>query len=195
MKKFGILALLLAACTAAQAASITWQLNTSAKVNFDSSSIGKNGSMYVVYLGTENTLASLTYADVMGKTAVGDSPYATSLGQVETKEVTVSVAESTCNPSGCENSYFAAYMQYESGGKTYINVSSTVFALTGADVNAFLTEGTAVPSSSFGFTDSKPTTSLSTTSASSGGWVAVPEPSTAALALAGLALLLKRRKA
>ena len=28
-----------------------------------------------------------------------------------------------------------------------------------------------------------------------GGWTAVPEPSTAALALAGLALLLKRRKA
>ena len=34
-----------------------------------------------------------------------------------------------------------------------------------------------------------------TTVTPGGGWAAVPEPSTAALALAGLALLLKRRKA
>ena len=170
----------------ANAASIQWELNTAAKVNFDTKSVGKNATAYVVFLGTDS-LSALTYADFIAKTQVGDS-YTTSLGQLKKLDVEVD------SDTGLGN--YGLYMTYVgTDSKTYYNISTSIYSLTAANVQALLSEGTALPSSSFAFTDSKPTTSLATTSAASGGWVAVPEPSTAALALAGLALLLKRRKA
>ena len=85
---------------------------------------------------------------------------------------------------------FGLVLSYNDGEKTYWNISSSVNAFSGlvpddptvsaADWNAFTVNGAK-----------NTTSSLSKTS----GWTAVPEPSTAALALAGLALLLKRRKA
>ena len=186
MKKLGFIAVLLASCSLVHAASVDWQLNTAAKVTFDTKSVGKNATAFVVFLGTQ-TLDALTYKDIMEGTQVGDS-YTTSLGQVTGKNVTVD------SETGLGN--YAFYMTFVgTDEKTYVNVSTSLYTLTAADVNALLNEGTALPASSFSFSDSKPTSSVSSTSASSGGWVAVPEPSTAALALAGLALLLKRRKA
>ena len=186
MKKLALIAFVaFATSMSANAASIIWELNTAAKVTFDGSSVGKNATAYVVFLGS-STLSSLSYKDVIDGTQVGGA-YATSLGQLKAKEVTVDSA------SGVGN--YALYMTFVSGEKTYYNVSTSLYQLKSADVTALLDEGTALPASSFAFSDSKPAGSLSSTSASSGGWVAVPEPSTAALALAGLALLLKRRKA
>ena len=184
MKKLIILATVLMAGFA-NAASISWQLNTAAKVTFDGSSVAKKGTAYVVFLGSD-TLSGLSYADVIAKTQVGDS-YTTSLGQVTKKNVAVDSVDGLGN--------YAFYMTYEADNKTYYNVSTTVYSLTAANVDALLNEGTMLPASSFAFTDSKPGTTMATASASGGGWVAVPEPASAALALAGLAMLIKRRKA
>ena len=186
MKKFGFLAVLLASCSLVHAAAVDWQLNTAAKVTFDGSSVGKKATAYVVFLGSQ-TLSDLTYKQVMDSATVGDA-YTTSLGQVTGKNVTVD------SVTGLGN--YAFYMTYVgSDEKTYVNVSTAMYTLKAADVEALFDEGTALPASSFTFSDSKSSSTPSTASASSGGWVAVPEPSTAALALAGLALLLKRRKA
>lgn len=184
MKKILTLAVVLAAGMAS-AASIKWSLNTADTVKFDGTSVKGNGTAYVVFLGTD-TLESLTYQQVIDSATVGE-PFSTSLGKIKLKDVAVD------SETGVGN--YALYMSFVSGEKTYYNVSTSLYQLKAADVEALLSEGTALPASSFAFSDSKPTTSMSATSASSGGWVAVPEPSTAALALAGLALLLKRRKA
>lgn len=185
MKRLLILTTVLVAGLA-NAASISWQLNTAAKVNFDTKSVGKNATAYVVFLGSD-TLSGLSYADVIAKTQVGD-PYTTSLGQVTKKNVAVDSVDGLGN--------YAFYMTYVGADqKTYYNVSTDVYSLTAANVAALLNEGTMLPASSFAFTDSKPGATLATASASSGGWVPVPEPSSAALALAGLALLIKRRRA
>ena len=82
-------------------------------------------------------------------------------------------------------------LSYKSGDDTYWNVSSSVYELTQANIDALREDGTALPDSSFAFSNSVSSGSGSV----GGGWAQVPEPSTAALALAGLALLLKRRKA
>ena len=185
MKKLFILAAALITGLA-NAAPIDWQLNTTA-TKFDGASVKTAGTVFVVFLGSD-TLSSFTYADVVGMATVGSSTgYATSLGKVSKKYVE---ADSV---TGLGN--YAAYMTYEADNKTYYNVSTTTYALTAADVTALLQEGTALPASSFSFTDSKPDATMATASASSGGWVAVPEPASAALALAGLAMLIKRRKA
>ena len=78
---------------------------------------------------------------------------------------------------------------YAAEGKTYYNLSTTTYTLSSiADNTSTETMSTA---SSFTWTTGEDSSSLK----AGGGWTAVPEPSTAALALAGLALLLKRRKA
>ena len=185
MKKLFILAMVLAAGFA-NAVSVDWVLNTAAKVTFDTKSVGKNGTAYVVFLGSDS-LSSLSYADVIAKTQVGDS-YTTSLGNLKKYNVTVD------SETGLGN--YAVYMTYVgTDSKTYYNVSTSVYTLTAANVDALFSEGTALPESSFAFTDSKPTATMATASASSGGWVAVPEPGTAAMALLGLGLLVRRRKA
>ena len=79
---------------------------------------------------------------------------------------------------------------YSNEGKTYFNLSSSTYTMSG------LSDELSTPTAaSFAFNYGGPTESTKVSSGS--GWVqaAVPEPSTAALALAGLALLLKRRKA
>ena len=186
MKKLFILATVLMAGMAS-AASVKWELNT-AKATFGGSSVAKKGTAYVVFLGSD-TLSSLSYADIIAKTQVGESNgYATSLGKVSAKNISVD------SESGLGN--YAVYMTYVgSDEKTYYNVSTDIYSLTAANVEAFFNEGTAIPASSFSFVDSKPGTTMATASASGGGWVAVPEPASAALALAGLAMLIKRRKA
>ena len=185
MKKLFILATVLIVGIA-NAASVSWGVQTAARVNYDGSSVGKKATAYVVFLGSDS-LSGLSYEDVIAKTQVG-GPYTTSVGQVKNQNVTVDSVDGLGN--------YALYMTYVGADeKTYYNVSTSVYTLTAANVDALLNEGTALPMSSFAFTDSKPGTTLATASASSGGWVAVPEPASAALALAGLAMLIKRRKA
>ena len=180
MKKALTLVMALLAISS-HAASISWNASTGA-TKFDGSSVGKNAMGYIVYLGSA-TLDSYTYADILAMDTVKEA--ATSLGKWTNTKVTVDSAN-TGN--------YAMYMSFVSGEKTYYNVSSTLYNLTSENIQAFLDEGTAIPTGTYTFSDSKPASSTATAKAGA-GWVAVPEPSTAALALAGLALLLKRRKA
>lgn len=178
--KFAII--LLTMCSVAvHAASITWNASSSI-TKFDGSSVGKNATGYIVYLGTTD-ISTLTYSDILAMATVKDQ--ATNVGKWNNVGVTV---DST------KTGNYAMYMAFTSGEKTYYNISSSVYNLTTANIEAFLNEGTALPTQTYSFTDAKPTSTPSTAKAGA-GWVAVPEPSTAALALAGLALLLKRRKA
>ena len=83
---------------------------------------------------------------------------------------------------------FGLLLAYTVDSKTYFNIASSTYTLSNiAD------ETSTPPDAEFAVSFSGPSSKSSVSAG--GGWTAVPEPSTAALALAGLALLLKRRKA
>ena len=189
MKKVTIFVLAIALVAISQAASITWNATTTT-TKFNGTSVGKNAVGYIVYLGS-NTIGSSGYAfsDIIQMSAVKEN--ATSLGKWNKLGVTV---DDTATGN------YAMFMSFVSDGTTYYNLSSTAYNLTAASIEAFQAEGTAIPEASFSFTDvvNDPKTSDISKGSAGGGWFAaapVPEPATGALALAGIALLLKRRKA
>ena len=183
MKRISTFLILLGLAVSAQAATVAWNILTPDQVKFDTKSVGKNATAYVVFLGTQ-TISDYSFKEITEMKTVFDTP--TALGKVNNVPVEVD------SVSGLGN--YGLYMTYVSDEKTYYNISSSVYTLTAADVEAFTTEGTAIPASSFSFSNTKNADTATPTTG--GGWYAsVPEPSTAMLALAGLALLIKRRRA
>ena len=89
---------------------------------------------------------------------------------------------------------FGAYITYSDGANTWYNFSSSIYTVSG------ITIGNEILSTSFDFNfTSKTEITKDGQAVNPGtGWVkmnVVPEPSTAMLTLAGLALLIKRRRA
>ena len=129
-------------------------------------------------------MSNTSFADVIAATPVTSAT--TSSGYIPDGTKIVTDSANVGN--------YVAYASYVSEEKTYYNISSTVFTLTSAAVSDLINNGVAIESPSYDFSSS--VNSDTATPSAGGGWyAAVPEPSTAALALAGLALLLKRRKA
>ena len=191
MKK--ILAIAIAAtCVTSFGASFSW--STTTKTVFGGETVG-GVSALLVYIGATDTLTGSDIAITKDSTA---SSIASSIGTATDSTATSVASGKTMGKlsgtyeftSGVnDGDYFAVLMSYSSGDKTYFNISST---FQGSFDSASNTWSPATTTATW-TTASDAATSIS----AGGGWtaVAVPEPSTAALALAGLALLLKRRKA
>ena len=180
MKKFLILAAAMLTVSA-NAATIQWAWKSSAAVKFDTTSLGSKGTAYLVYLGSD-TATDYSFAQLVEKASATTITTSTSLGKINAKP---QMESSTAAGN------YATVMSFVSEEKTYWNVSSTTYTVTEDGIEDLLENGTALPDSSFAFSSSVSSGSGTV----GGGWAQVPEPSTAALALAGLALLLKRRKA
>jgi len=186
MKKT-ILFLMVALLTAsAHGASIAWNV---ANIAFDGSKITDAGTEFTAslfYLGNGGSLAdSYTATDISSLDIKKSVTGTTSKGaNADTYTLTPGVDKN--------GDVFGMLLSYTTGGKTYYNISSTTYTLSGfSDAGSVVGKFTvAAASMSYG-TKNDSATSVSP----GGGWTAVPEPSTAVLALAGLALLLKRRKA
>ena len=196
MKNLILAAVLGLMATTASAVTFNW---AATGVSFEGSRLNNSTAVtgYLIYL-TESFADSYTVT----KSSTADS-IISSIGQkVDSKSKTSAVGkingEWTFNYSdGYSNgNSFAVLLTYTNEGKTYFNLSSAVITLEGgndADVASQTpaTDPTA-KTASFSFATAGEKNSI----AKGGGWtIAVPEPSTAALALAGLAMLLKRRKA
>ena len=172
----------------ASAASVDW---ASAAMSFGDDSLKKNPDVkgYIVYLSSGSLLSSYTIDDSFSASSVGTIVSSAEDGTTKGAYVFNSF---NIDPSKYGNGdSFAFVASYVSEGKTYWNLSSTINTLAGLDdsdprVNPTAWDDFEVASSVAGATGKL---------SGGGGWTAVPEPSTAALALAGLALLLKRRKA
>ena len=197
MRKLMIAALLCALAVSAQAVTFTWGAT---KVAFDGSQLKSSTAVtgYLIYLGN-NSLAS-TYT--LSADSTVDSVVASIGTQVNSKNKTSAVAklagEWDFNYSdGYENNKgnFAMLLVYQ-GDKTYYNLTSGTLTLQGGNDADIENAIAAVNPSDGTFSFSYATAGESKTLSKGGGWtVAVPEPSTAMLALAGLALLIKRRRA
>ena len=197
MKKATLIALFCFAATAAQAVTWTW---SASGVKFDGTTLKSSTAVtgYLIYLGTSSFADSYTVT----KTSTADSIASTIGTKVDSVNKTSAVGKLTgewtfdYGTTYNNGDNFAVLLQYVAEDKTYFNLSSAVITLSGGnDADAATQTPATDPSNSaasFSFATAGEKNSLS----KGGGWtVAVPEPSTAMLALAGLALLIKRRRA
>ncbi len=171
-----------------QGAQIAWTISN---IAFDGSKLANAGTEFTAamfYLGSGGTLKSSYTAAEIEALSVVASETGTTGKAANTGTFTLTVGTQK------NDDVFGFYLKYVSGGKTYYNIvdSDALYTLSG------FTDETSTPadyklvasSMNYGTASGSPTKVTP-----GGGWTAVPEPSTAALALAGLALLLKRRKA
>ena len=172
-----------------QAASFTWSAGS--VVQFDGTTLAGNAisasDLYTVdYTGT----GSITPADdVQSK--------ATSTGRTAGRISSVTYKDTETGTDGHHvytGAKFGMYIAYNDGEKTWYNFSDTIVSITTDATGAYVGDPTEF---SFNFGSKTEITSPSQSVSAGSGWysIQVPEPSTAMLALAGLALLIKRRRA
>lgn len=199
MKKSLALLLAIAASTSF-GASFNWGTGT-AKSSFGDlvfNTSGNVGTMYLVHLSDTKTVSDLF-------TATADS--LTPAESVKSKEPTTSgsnanrgkVADKFDSALVANGNVFGAYFVYNDGETDWYNFSSTTYTVSGLNLG---TETLADAVFAFDFASKTPDVPGTSVTAG-GGWYSIkagttpviPEPATGALALAGIALLFKRRKA
>ena len=185
------LAVSAAMITTASALSFQW---SASGIKFGGETLKKSTDVvgYLVYLSSGTVDASYNITESTTGTSL-----ASSIGQLvsTSSSATSNGGKLTTDFEFDFGSYnngdvFGALLVYKKDGDTFFNLSSTTYTLAGIS-----DEGSVLDPAPFTFSYS--TAEPSSKVSKGGGWTAaaVPEPSTAVLALGGLALLLKRRKA
>ena len=194
MKKLMTLMVALLLVSAASAAQINWGIQ--GQVKFENTLVGNEGVTFTLVYLTDATKWSSAAVDLASG---NNSLVATSVATKKTNAGSMSMQNAspwiyTWAGEGEDTnigskvvsapSIFAMLVTTVQDGKTYYWASDT-YTVSDSDTNWNGTSQTytmnVLPANAMGANGEK--------------WTAVPEPSTAALALAGLALLLKRRKA
>ncbi len=194
MKK--TLALLLAFAAATSfGASFDWGTG-SVKAAFGDTvfnTAGNLGTMYLVQLTDTKTVSDLFTATASSLTpaaSVSSATPATSGSNANRGKVKGTFD----NAAVANGNVFGAYFIYNDGEKNWYNFSSTTFTVSGVSIGNEILDPAVF---AFNFTTKTPD-AAGTDVTAGGGWYSlktVPEPATGALALAGVALLFKRRKA
>ncbi len=197
MKKFLTIAFAAALCLSANAATVSWGLT--GVTYFGSTNLKtENATGYLVYLGDKSSWDDYGTANIVDIVKNGSTDYpsiavnskngqVSSTAQIDT-DTSFAFNSSTKIGTAPSGSYFGILYAYTKGTDQYYFAGS-VYQFSDTDTTHYNSD-----LQTFTWKDDKLPTNTDSTGASQ-GWVAVPEPSTAALALAGLALLLKRRKA
>ena len=188
MKK-SILLVLLALALPASAGTIDWKLNTAATSNYmvDQDGNKLNGTAYLV-LTDEYTAATISTLDDITSLALGGDSLAITDG---VNKDLVTTTDSRITPvDGTTLISFTVLLYDTANGSFYASTarSQTAYQLSGD-------EFTDQKQASFNAVELYATAAKRNTQTWHPAPASVPEPSSAALALAGLALLLKRRRA
>ena len=187
MKKI-LIAMLASLAAYTQASTINWGADSA--IYFGTEKVKGGVTAYLVNLGTSDSWSAIDIASINDEyTAVVDvKTSAATTSKVVGKKV-VEPGEVVGGSKLVDGStYFGQILFYKSGDETFYNIGpSYLFDTTITDPDIY--DGTL---ETFNW---RTTTVGSNSDKVAQGWVAVPEPSTAMLALAGLALLIKRRRA
>ncbi len=194
MKK--ILTLAVAALLAGSASAITmkWGLNSAAQ--FNGSNL-RSDSNVTGYLIAASSLSSYTVDSQFEASTIGT--------QVDEKNKTTAASKITgtwdftsFTDTYKNGSTFAVLLQYTKDGDTYWNLGEDLVTMTGYSLDPPVNANEVQASFAW-------TTAEGSTLTAGGGWVKAkaadpiipdtPEPATGALALAGIALLFRRRRA
>ena len=192
-----IILLSLIATTASFGASFVWGTGStvSAFGSTEFKTAGNVGTMNLVYLSDGKT-SSLYTVDGDALTAATANATATpATSGMASKKGKVSAEFD--NSLVANGNVFGAYFTYNDGTDTWYNFSSTTYTVTGLNLGTETLDNAV-----FAFDFATKTEAAASDVNVGGGWYkvvasspAVPEPGTAALALLGVGMLLKRRKA
>ena len=190
MKKFITMMVVALVAVSASAASFNWGTGAT-KVSFGGTAVtSANGAMgYLVLLtGTsleasviENAISAPSAVANQANTSVG---FPAVLGRIGGTYDSADVAN---------GQNYGMFITYSDGTDTWYNFSSTVYTVSGlADATSSLDDATFA----FDFTTQNEVSNGDAITAGKGWYkaVAVPEPASAMLALAGVAMLIRRRK-
>ena len=189
MKKIITMMVVALVAVSASAASFDWGTGTT-KVSFDGTAITTtNGAMGYLVLLTGSSLDVSISEGIIAPSAVSTMAN-TSTGMPAVKGRITGTYDSADVANG-QN--YGMFITYNDGTDTWYNFSSTVYTVSGlADATSALDNAVFA----FDFASQSEVTDGDTITAGS-GWVkytAVPEPASAMLALAGVAMLIRRRK-
>ena len=176
----------------ASAASFNWGTG-STKVSFGGTAVTTtNGAIGYLVLLTGSSLEASVVDGIMQAPSYVDSMANTSTGVPAVKG---RIGGSYDSASVANGQNYGMFITYSDGTDTWYNFSSTVYTVTGlADATSSLDDAVFA----FDFATQTTVTDGDAVTAG-GGWYkaaapAVPEPASAMLALAGVAMLIRRRK-
>ena len=149
------------------------------------------GTMTLVYLADGKTSSLFTIEDGALKAATGNATAAPATSGLASSKGKVKATFD--NALVANGNVFGAYFTYNDGKDTWFNFSSTTYTVSGLNLGTETLDPAV-----FAFDYATKTESPASGVTIGGGWykvVAVPEPGTAALALLGIGMLIRRRRA
>ena len=199
-KAFTAIAVL--ALTIGAASALSFQWGTSAKISFNgtvlnSAALAAPATVELIYLGTDKAWSfdesGLVTDEAVSTATITTTGLAANRGKANGKiDQLLGTSFADGSTFGNGNVFGVLITYTDANGDVWYNLSGNTFTLTGASDDSL-----NVDKQTFNFVWTKDESGAEAPTAGGGWWTApaVPEPVSAGLALAGIALLLKRRRA
>ena len=184
MKRLLAIALCAMAVQTASAASIQWNLSLG-RSGFiaDSTGAGMNGTLYLVFTSSADTLSAAAESDT----------FASTLSSVSLGEMTLTSGKNTATQTTTSDK-LVADTEYSFSLVVFDTANSQYYLSSAISQKAYDESATIVSPTKVTFQATQVGSTFGANWSSSTP-TSVPEPATAALALLGLGLMIKRRKA